>query len=569
MASSSQLRIVPVSEGALLVEYPTLEAVVAHFQALETAQLPGVMELMPAARTILVRFDHTLTTHQQLAAAIRAVAPSDKTLDGGEAATIDVIYDGQDLEEVATMLDMSWAQLIERHTSTTWTVAFIGYAPGFAYCVCDDPIFNVPRRATPRTRIPAGSVGLAGTFSGIYPRSGPGGWQLLGHTEELMFDLNREQPSRLRPGQEVHYRAVAPILAVTQETAHVFDEAAKAAQEKGVEGAAEAAAGEVVAQAIAAEGFDTQPATPEEEAESPSGYVEVLRPGMQLLVEDLGRPGMLSLGVGASGAADRRSLRGANSAVGNRLNEPALEIAAGGTQLRVEADTVIAYTGASGPRSIVSADGAELPLNRGEPTAVEAGDTIRIGLFHRGLRGYIAVRGGFDVPKQLGSSATDTMSGIGPDPLQAGDRLQVGAHPYSRSVAFHETLYPKLPTHEEVVELDVVLGPRTDWFTQAGLDTLVGQEWEVSPHSNRVGVRLMGEEGLERAKEGELISEGAVRGAIQVPPDGKPVIFLADHPVTGGYPIVGAVAEKDIDIIGQLAPGMKVKFHIVNDFAEL
>lgn len=537
MTRNRDLRIIPASDSALLVEYPSLEDTVAHFQALEAAHVPGVEELMPAAKTILVRFDNTLTDHDCLARAIRSIPPASGQIEGSQEALIDVIYDGEDLAEVADILGLSIPQLIERHTKATWKVAFIGYAPGFAYCVGDDPIFNVPRRSTPRTRIRAGSVGLAGTFSGIYPRESPGGWQMLGHTNEKMWDLSRPKPSLLQPGQVVRYRAVTETIEVNDPTQ------ASEAEETRQENQTDAAAS--------------------------GNYFEVIRPGTQLLIEDLGRPGQLRLGVGAAGAADKRSLRGANRTVGNPQAAPALEIAGGGAQIKFNCDTVVAFTGASGPRSIVSADGQEFPLKRGLPVAVEPGDTVKIGAFHRGLRGYLAVRGSFDIEPQLLSCSTDTMSGIGPNPLQTGDRIKLGDYPVTASVEFDERLYPKLPTHDEVITLQITLGPRTDWFTSAALKTLEQQEWTVTPQSNRVGVRLHGPIPLEREITEELVSEGAVRGAIQVPADGQPVIFLADHPVTGGYPIIGAISSKDLDVTGQLAPGMKVKFQVTDNFRAL
>lgn len=527
MTPDAPLRIVPVSDRALLIEYPDLDHAIRHYAALTAVTLGGVDELVPAARTMLVRFDPTAVDAPALASALRGVAPVESLTTELAPVTIDVVYDGGDLGEVAEHLGLSVDELITRHTAANWRVAFTGYAPGFAYCVGDDPIFQVPRRATPRTRIPAGSVGLAAEFSGIYPREAPGGWQLIGRTGASMWDLDRQPPALLQPGQPVQYRAVREVVPT-------------------------AAAGAPAASAVA-----TGPA------------LVVERPGAQALLQDLGRPGLLGMGVPASGAADRRALRAANRIVGNPSNTAAIEIAGGGTTLRVRGAAVIAVTGASGPRSILAVDGTEVPLERGTPTAVDDGDLVRIGAFDRGMRGYLAVRGGFAAPKVLGSVATDTLAGVGAAPLQADDELPINTDAVLRAVDVNDPVRPELPADGEVVSLDLVLGPRTDWFTATGLQTLLHTEWVVTAQSNRVGVRLAGDTPIERAQSGELPSEGAVTGAIQVPPDGQPVLFLADHPLTGGYPVIGAVVDRDLDLAGQLAAGVRVRFRALHDFTEL
>lgn len=523
-------RILPMSDRAILVEYTDLDAVLAHFAPLESAALAGVEELIPAASTTMVRFDPTLTDARSLARHILEVPAAEHAASDHEAVTVDVVYSGEDLTALADSLGVSSEELVRRHTEATWRGAFAGFAPGFVYCVGDDPFFEVPRRPSPRTRIPAGSVALAGNFSAVYPRESPGGWQLIGRTPERMWDLERTPPAFIQPGQEVRYRAVR--------------------DEVDLSGAA--------------------PRTTElPPVPGDSRALEIVRPGAQLLLQDLGRAGMLGMGVAASGAADRRALRAANRIVGNDSDTAVLELAGGGAELLVCAEGVIAWTGASGRRTIVSAEGDEYPFEGGVPTAVSAGDRIRLSGFTRGLRGYLAVRGGFAVDDVLGSLTTDTLSGVGPQPLAAGDVLPLGDDRAARAVEPNDAARPELPAHDELVELDIVLGPRTDWFSAAALETLTGQQWRVTAQSDRVGVRLEGDTPLERAVTAELPSEGAVTGAIQVPANGQPVLFLPDHPLTGGYPVIGAVIDADLDRAGQLAPGMRVRFRVVHRFTEL
>jgi biotin-dependent carboxylase-like uncharacterized protein len=270
--------------------------------------------------------------------------------------------------------------------------------------------------------------------------------------------------------------------------------------------------------------------------------------GPLCLVEDLGRVGASGIGVGRSGAADRTSLRQANRAVGNPEGAAALEVTLGGLQVEVVAGHAwLCVTGAPAP---VSVDG------RGVGThgvfAAAPGSVVRLGTPAHGLRSYLAVRGGLDVPAVLGSRSHDVMAGLGPAPLAEGDVLAVGSAPPGFPDV--DVLLP--PRLDDDVVLRLVRGPRDGWVQD--VETLVETAWTASERSNRVGMRLAG--GVVRHREGigQLPSEGACRGAVQVPPSGEPVVFLADHPVTGGYPVVAVVVDADVDRAAQVRPGQSV-----------
>ncbi|MER7609437.1 urea amidolyase family protein [Nocardioides sp. NPDC127503] len=520
-------RVLIASDQALLVEEDDLEGAMRLHAALVAAPPTGVVELVPAARTVLVRFDPTLVDEASLAKELGRVEAVHGGLPTAGSVTIGVRYDGQDLDEVAELLGVSAEQVVARHTAANWRVAFTGYAPGFGYLVGDDPLFDVPRRSSPRTRIPAGSVGLAGTFSGVYPRESPGGWQLIGRTDAPMWDLHREPPALLAPGMTVRFERL-----------------------------------ERESVSVAA------PAVPADAAEHPFA-VEVVRSGLQLVLEDLGRPGHAALGVSASGTADRRALRAANRAVGNAPGAAGFELAGGGAVLRFTGPAVVAVAGAPAETTIVRTDGPPLPVEHGVAAAIEDGEELRLGAVSAGLRAVVAVRGGLDLAPALGSLSSDTLAGLGPGdlggrPLRAGDVVPLRG-PAAAPHAVDPCPAPAdpLPAPGDTVELRIALGPREDWFTPAGVRTLVEQEWTVTPRSDRVGVRLEGAVPLERSVTGELPSEGAVTGAIQVPPDGQPVLFLPDHPLTGGYPIIGAVIDRDLDLAGQLPPGVRIRFRPV------
>ena len=287
----------------------------------------------------------------------------------------------------------------------------------------------------------------------------------------------------------------------------------------------------------------------------------VVNPGMQLLVQDRGRPGLAELGVPASGAADRVALRDANRAVGNSPGSAVLE-GIGPAELRFHGDGVAAVTGVLVELAITGSDGRARAVGHGVPFAVADGDELQIGAPLRGLRFAIGVRGGIRMPAHLGSRSTDTLSGIGPEPLQPGDVVLIGD---AASLAVEPARLPReLPAPGDLVVLDITLGPREHWFTPDAVRMLSEQEWLVTPRSDRVGIRLHGARPLQRAIRDELPSEGAVDGAIQVPADGQPVIFLPDHPTTGGYPIIGALTDAARDRAGQLPPGVRVRFRVVS-----
>lgn len=281
--------------------------------------------------------------------------------------------------------------------------------------------------------------------------------------------------------------------------------------------------------------------------------IEVLRAGPLTTVQDLGRPGLAHLGVGRSGAVDRPSLRLANRLVGNAEGAAALEATLGGLVLRFHAATTVSLTGAPCP---VRVGGRERDLHA--PVAVAAGEVLELGMPRAGVRTYVAVRGGLDLPPVLGSRATDVLAHLGPEPLRDGDRLAVGA-PTGPGPAVD--VAPVRALRSEPV-LRVVPGPRADWFVPAALEVLGTGRFEVTAASDRVGVRLAGP-ALERSRVEELPSEGLVEGAVQVPPDGQPVVFLADHPVTGGYPIVAVVHPDDVPVVAQLRPGQPVRFSLL------
>jgi biotin-dependent carboxylase-like uncharacterized protein len=278
--------------------------------------------------------------------------------------------------------------------------------------------------------------------------------------------------------------------------------------------------------------------------------IEVLDAGALTTVQDLGRPGLAYLGVPRSGALDQPALRLANRLVGNPEGAAALEVTMSGCALRPHRPATVALAGAAAELTV---DGR--PAGFGVPVAVPAGATVRVGPAWYGVRGYLAVDGGIAVRPVLGSRSTDTLSGLGPQPLRNGMTLPLGA-PSGEVSTVDATPWSAPPS---TVELRVRLGPRDDWFTAGAIRTLCREAYTLSPVSNRIGARLSGPV-LTRAAPGELPSEGLVLGAVQVPADGQPLVFLADHPTTGGYPVIAVVHPADVFLLAQVRPGTTVRF---------
>ena len=516
-------RYLVAGDRAVLVELADLDAALGFFARLGALQasddaIPGVGELLPAARTVLVEFQPWRIARADLVRRLDAVSSEGDGGSAGELVEIPVAYDGEDLAEVASLLGMTPDEVVRRHTASEFTAAFAGFAPGFVYLVGGDPAFEVPRRPTPRTRIPGGSVALAGAFSGVYPRESPGGWQLIGTTALAMWDVDRERPAAVRPGDRVRF--------------------------------VETPGG----------GIRPRVRTAEPAADAGGPALIVTTAGLRTVFQDEGRPGLGALGVSVSGALDAPALRLANRLVGSRTDAAVLEIPFGGLRATARGACVVAVTGARVPVTVARADGSRVSIADQRAVALDDGDTLTLGAPTSGMRAVLAVRGGFARAGVLGSLATDTLAGLGPEPVRDGDVLEIG------DAAAGSVAEPQpWPAHAtDVVELPVDLGPRDDWFDAASLALLTDQEWTITAEADRVGLRLAGETPLTRAVEGELPSEGAANGSIQVPPSGQPMVFLADHPMTGGYPIVGVVRHDALPLLAQATPGMRIRFRLQN-----
>lgn len=512
----------------LLIDLDSLDAVLALNAALEADPLEGQRDLLAAAQTVLLKFG-TAEQAARAAKLLPALSFGAAAQAAGKLVEIPVHYDGEDLAAVAELAGMSVDAVIAAHTGQTWRAVFGGFAPGFAYLLGENQQLNVPRRDTPRTKVPAGSVALAGEYSAVYPRQSPGGWQLIGHTDLQLWDLDRQNPALIRPQDRVKFTAANQQIQVQDQN-----------QNQGTAPAAQA--------------------LPES-----SGGLRIVDAGLQSLLQDAGRIGYGNLGVGVAGAADPAAFQQANRLVGNQPGQAAIENLGSRITLEAIGDQVLAHAGAEAELWITPSEDDELRTARqaasNAPFALLHGERLTLQPSGRGLRSYLAVRGRIALEPVLGSLSTDTLSGVGPQPLQAGDVVPVNAPQIGHIVGNSEPSTLPEPDDQGSYPIRVLAGPRANWFGDAGLEQLASQTWQVTSESNRVGIRLSTErQPLKRVISGELASEGVARGSLQVPPSGLPVLFLADHPVTGGYPVIAVVIAEDLSTAAQLPPGSSIRF---------
>lgn len=506
------MTVLPVGERAVLVEVPDLAHVHRLWAALREKRPDGIEDAVAGARTVLL----TLSARPDLNFLTSLLS---NTRSGGgpmraKRVEIPVVYDGPDLTAAAEAAGVDPSEVRALHSSPTYTVGFLGFSPGFAYLVGGDPRLAVGRLPSPRTSVPAGSLALAAGMTAVYPQSTPGGWRLIGRTDTVMFDPARAEPALLAPGDLVRFRPVndlGPPALASLRTA--------------------------VSRPVT--GLDA---------------IEVIDPGPLLTIQDGGRPGWGHAGVPVAGAADLGSALRAGRLAGNPPGSAVLEATLGGCRLRMRCARTVALTGADAD---ITVDG--LPARRDTALPLPAGSELAVGRCRHGVRVYIAVAGGIEVAQILGSRSTDTLSGLGPSPLQAGDLLPVGPPPSRPAGVGPLPAATPIPRRHAVLTIEGRWGPRHDWLSARGRATVEDQEFTVGASSDRTGVRLDGAP-VELARSAEIPSEGMVSGAVQMPPAGRPIVLMRNHPATGGYPVVAVVDDSGVDALAQAGPGQRVRF---------
>lgn len=508
------MRILPFGESAALVRLePVIDPVVlGRVLALDRAaqRTAGVTETVPAFASLLVFFDRERTSFAGVSQLLSAGSVGTVDVPRGRSHQVPVVYGGAlgpDLGDVARWAGVSADEVIRLHTGTEYRVYALGFAPGFAYMGIVPDRIAAPRLPRPRRRVPVGAVGIAGNQTGIYPAATPGGWRIIGRTPAVLFDPQREPPTLFQIGDTVHFVPVPGAAWDEPDSPRL-------------------------------------PAVPGERA-----VLVVLRPGLHTTVQDRGRTGSRRYGVPPSGAMDQDSLARANTEVGNPPEAAGIECAWPGPVLEALGSVTVALTGADFTAEV---DGRAVQVNRA--IEMRRGQVLGFRSPRRGMWAYVAVQGGIDVVPVMGSRSTLVRSGLGGlsgRTLRAADILCAGpglAGP--TSIGVHQP---------QEAPIRLLLGPHPEAFAPDALERFVRSCYEVSVHSDRAGYRLDGP-AVEQRGSGEILSQGMVPGAIQVPPDGQPIVLMPDGPTVGGYPVLAVVAERDLGRLAQLRPGEGVEF---------
>jgi KipI family sensor histidine kinase inhibitor len=497
-------------------EAETSARVRALDRALHSRPADGVLETVPAVESLLVLYQPDVLSFEDACAHLaRAAEEPAPDAEPGRLHEVPVAYGGEhgpDLDEVARACGLDADAFVEQHVNREYRALMLGFRPGFAYLGWLPDALRTSRRATPRVSVPGGSVAVAGLQTAVYPTASAGGWNLIGRTGAVLFDPLRDPPALVAPDDRVRFVPRADALAPNGEAA-----------DRAVLGAA---------------------------------IVEVLDGGWLTTVQDRGRQGFRRFGVSSAGALDPLAADAANAAVGNTGDAALLECTSGGPTLRFLAAARFAIAGADLGATLERADMGEWRVPLGTSVFARTGNVLRFSERVQGCRAYLALGGGVDVPRRLGSRSTDLPGGFGGydgRPLRAGDRLSLGW------LAGVPGTTP-LPEASDEVTVRVVLGPQDDHFAAATIERFLASPWVVGPDSDRAGCRLTGP-ALEHAGPSEIASEGMVPGSIQVPPDGRPIVMLADGPTTGGYPKIATVVSADVARLAQLVPGSgRVRF---------
>ena len=514
-------RIVALGDAAWLVEWldagppdALLGNVHAACHALATSPCRpiGVGEAFGACASLVVRYDPTLASPDAVREWCRQVLmelPAKHPPRHVETHEIPVCYaSGEDLENVANHTGMMPEDVIRLHSGAEYHVAMIGFAPGFPYLSGLPAALHVPRLATPRDRVHAGSVAIAAGLAGIYPSQSPAGWHVLGRTDLQLFSPTRSgRESLLLPGDRVRFVPVEKL------------------NPPGIS--------------------DARP--------SYRPDVEVMDPGFFTTIQDLGRPGHEHIGVSPGGAMDVEALKVANLLLGNAAPAAALGITGKGPVLHFALDARVVLVGADSTTG----------LRHGRAIDARAGSQLDVGTLTSGTRAILAVAGGIEVTHLLGSRSTDVrgrFGGLAGRKLRAGDRLPLGRPPSFTPPAIDGTRLAAPPGKS--LTLRVIPGPQESWFGRSAVDAFYRDGFTITSRQDRMGIRLDGCR-IETKENHDMVSQPVCTGSIQIPPDGMPVVLMAERQTHGGYPQIACVIDADVSMLARALPGTRVCFHPV------
>jgi KipI family sensor histidine kinase inhibitor len=508
-------RMMMLGDSAWLVDWPPAvilgtrtPEVLATMRRLEINRPPGVTAVVAAYESLAVRYDPLAVDGNLVREWILEClqTPEETAAPAGVLHEIPVHYDGPDLKPVADATGLTPEEVVALHAGAEYTVAMVGFAPGFPYLTGLPEALRLPRLATPRNRVEAGAVAIAGEQAGIYPCASPGGWRVLGHTGLRLFDAARAGcPALLAPGDRVKFvpTDVAPAIEISKEPRLQM-----------------------------------------------RGDLVVIEPGFSTTVQDGGRPFFESAGVSPGGAMDVEAMRVANLLLGNPDDASVLEICMKGPVLRFTREAKIVLVGADGT----------VGMRNGRSIDVAAGEVLDVGNLLGSLRAVLAVAGGIDLPLVLGARSTDVRAGFGGRVLRAGDGLDIGGT--GEPCHSVDGVAMARPTGRDLV-VRFLPGPQWERFEERAIRNFEHETFEVTTRQDRMGIRLHGPQ-LAIANPGEMRSQPVATGSIQVPPDGRPMVLMAERQTHGGYPQIGCLITADLPKLARALPGTRVRFHRVD-----
>ena len=524
-------RLLPLGDAGVVVEFGGDEisdaangAVLALRRAVEASRPEGIVEVVPSYRSLLVVYDPLRSSLAQVRDALTRLGAraGPQGPPPGRRIEIPVAYGGvhgPDLAAVAREVGLDESEVIAQHAGREYRVYMLGFAPGHPYMGTLPPTLRVSRLASPRLRVPGRSVAIAGLQAGIYSIAGPGGWRLIGRTPLRIYDPARPDPFRLDAGDRVRFLPIS--------------------------------ASEYARRDPGEEGPPPPPSLPRPALLVESG-------GLLTTVQDLGRTGYRRFGLPQGGAMDPLALRVTNLLLGNAAGAAALEFTMPGPRVRAIRPVVLALGGAD-----------HSPIVNGRRVGMwssyrlQAGDVLAFGPPRAGTWGYLALPGGVDVPEVMAGRATylpAKLGGYGGRPLGDGDRIGCLRLPMVSALRLPERLWPAVGG---ACEVRVVLGPQQEYFTEDAVSTLLASEFRVGRDMDRTGYRLDGPR-LQHRAQTELLSDGILPGALQVPSGGQPIVIMPDGPATGGYPKIGAVVRPDLRRIAQARRGEAIRFRAID-----
>jgi KipI family sensor histidine kinase inhibitor len=546
----NDFRIMPAGDSAVIVEFekridPLVNARAIRLAAsIHAAPLGGVRDVVPTYRSVAVYFDPLRTDFARLRERLEreAAQPAPGSVQALAPVRIPVCYGGAfgpDLREVAEFAGVAESEVIALHAGALYRVFMLGFLPGFAYMGSVDARIALPRRSKPRVRVPRGSVGIAGVQTGIYPADTPGGWQLIGRTPLMPFDLSRPEPFLLKAGDAVQFYPIER---------YEYDGERAASPD-----------------AVPVGGSTDAPSVRRSGPPGPGGStpsIHIVRPGMLTTIQDRGRWGLQARGVPVAGPMDPCSHRLANALVGNDRDAATLEVTLLGPEVEFEDERAVAVAGAE---FALSVDGRSMPINAA--FVVSAGSCLRFGARSRGARAYVAIEGGIMVAPTLGSRATHLTSrtgGCDGRALAAGDRLPLGDRRRAHEKVTANSRVAVVPMPAGHARVRVLPGPQCEYFADDALETLQSARYGIGNASDRMGFRLEGTV-LRHVGSADIISDATPLGVLQVPASGQPILLMADRQTTGGYPILAIVITADISVAGQLGPGDAISFEVCTE----